>query len=100
MLFLRAVLSVGALLLCVGCGNTLYAGHANSAEERLEEAKQLGAEELAPYEYYYAKAHLEKATSEAAEAEYGNASDLAEISEAYSLKAVKLSKEARRASMS
>lgn len=94
--FLRAVLSVSALLLCVGCGNTLYAVRANSASERLEEARQLGAEELAPYEYFYAKAHLEKAASEAAEAEYGNASDLAQLSEEYANKAVKLSREARR----
>jgi hypothetical protein len=96
MLFFRAALSLGALLLCVGCGNTLYAVNANSAETRLEEAKQLGAEQLAPYEYYYAKAHLEKAMVEAAEAEYGTASDLAQISEEYSAKAVKLSREARR----
>ncbi len=96
MLTFRAALSVGALLLCVGCGNTLYAVDANSAEEKLEEARQLGAEELAPYEYYYAKAHLEKAASEAAEAEYGYASDLAEISEEYAIKAAKLSREARR----
>jgi hypothetical protein len=93
---LAAATSLGVLGFCVGCGNAIYAVHANAAEERVQEARQLGAEELAPYEYYYAKAHLEKAASEAAQAEYGNAADLAEISEEYANKAVKLSREARR----
>ena len=32
-----------------GCGNTLYAIDANSAASKLEEAKELGAEKLAPF---------------------------------------------------
>lgn len=79
-----------------GCGNGVYAVHANAAEERLQEARQLGAEELAPYEYYYAKAHLEKAATEAAQAEYGTAANLAEVSEEYAAKAVQVSRDARR----
>ncbi len=74
----------------------MYAINASSAQTRLEEAKQLGAEELAPYEYYYAKAHLEKAAQEAAQAEYGHATDLAAVSESYAKKAIRLSREARR----
>ena len=79
-----------------GCGNALYAIHANSAATRLEEAKQAGAEENAPYEYWYAKLHLEKASSEASEADYSDAAQLAEIAEEYATKAVRLSKEAKR----
>lgn len=79
-----------------GCGNTLYAIQANAASGRVEEAKELGAEKLAPYEYYYAKAHLEKAMSEAAAADYGDAADLAEIAEEYAEKAIRLSRDAHR----
>ena len=45
----------------------------NSAASRVEEAKALGAEQLAPYEYYYAKEHLQQAQVEAAEASYSDA---------------------------
>ena len=80
----------------MGCGNTLYAFAANSASSKVQEAEELGAAELAPYEYYYAKEHLEKAQSEAAEADYSDATNLAEISEEYADKAIRLSREAHR----
>lgn len=79
-----------------GCGNTLYAIQANSAASKLQEAQALGAEKYAPYEYYYAKEHLHKAETEAAEADYGDATDLAEASEQYAAKAIKLARQARR----
>jgi hypothetical protein len=79
-----------------GCGNTLYAIQANSASSKLAEAQELGAEKLAPYEYYYAKAHMEKAQEEAAAADYGDAADLAEVAEEYAEKAIRLSREAHR----
>jgi hypothetical protein len=79
-----------------GCGNTLYAIQANAASGKLEEAKELGAEKYAPYEYYYAKAHLDKAQYEAAEADYGDAADLAEVAEEFADKAIRLSREAHR----
>ncbi|HEY1535641.1 MAG TPA: DUF4398 domain-containing protein [Polyangiaceae bacterium] len=79
-----------------GCGNTLYAIQANSAASKLEEAQELGAEQYAPYEYFYAKEHLQKAQSEAAEADYSDAVDLAETSEEYAEKAVRLTREAHR----
>ena len=49
-----------AALGAVGCGNTLYAVQANAASSKLEEARELGAEKYAPYEYFFAKEHLEK----------------------------------------
>jgi hypothetical protein len=80
----------------VGCGNTLYAVQANSASGKLEEARELGAELYAPYEYYYAKEHLQKAQTEAAEADYGDAVELAEESKEYAERALRLTREARR----
>ena len=89
------ILIVAALVLS-GCGNTLYAIQANSASSKLEEARELGAEQYAPYEYYYAEEHLQKARSEAAEADYSDAVDLAETSEEFSDKAIRLTREAQR----
>ncbi|MBX3161525.1 MAG: DUF4398 domain-containing protein [Polyangiaceae bacterium] len=87
---------VAAVAPSVGCGNTLYAISANAASSKLEEARELNAEQYAPYEYYLAKEHLEKAQSEAAEADYSDASNLAEAAEGYADKAIRLSREARR----
>ncbi len=78
------------------CGNTLYAIQATSASAKLEEARKLGAEQSAPYQYFYAKEHLEKAQSEAAEADYSDAVDLAESSEEYAEQAIRRAREARR----
>jgi len=78
----------------VGCGNTLYAIQANSAAGKLEQARELGAEQSAPYEYFYAKEHLQKAQTEAAEADYSDAADLAEASAEYADKAIRRAHEA------
>jgi uncharacterized protein DUF4398 len=83
-------------LALVGCGNTLYSIQASSASGKLDEAHALGAEQSAPYEYYYAKEHLKKAQTEAAEADYSDAVELAEASEEYALRAIRLAREARR----
>jgi len=78
-----------------GCGSTLYSIQATSASGKLEQARELGAEQSAPYEYFYAKEHLQKAQSEAAEADYSDAVNLAEASEAYAEKAIRIAREAR-----
>jgi hypothetical protein len=62
---------------------------------RVAEAKELGAAKHAPYEYYYALAHLEKAKQEAAEADYGDAIELAATCSEFAQKAVDLSRHAR-----
>ena len=85
------VLGVAAVAGVAGCGGVYYAASVNGAASRLEQARQLGAETLAPYEYYYAKAHLEQAEVEASEASYGDASHYAETAEEYAQKAVELS---------
>jgi len=78
-----------------GCGSTLYSIQATSASGKLEQARELGAEQSAPYEYFYAKEHLQKAQSEAAEADYSDAVNLAEASEEYAEKAIRIAREAR-----
>lgn len=79
---------VGALLL--GCGNALYAARITQASEELARAEQLGAEARAPYEYHYALEHLRKARSEAMEADYGAALELARVAFDYASRAVTL----------
>ncbi|HET9953068.1 MAG TPA: DUF4398 domain-containing protein [Polyangiaceae bacterium] len=86
-------LSVSPLL---GCGHGLYALSINQAAAKLEEARELDAEHLAPYEFYMAKEHLAKARSEAAEAEYGDALDLSDAAAEYAEKASRLARDAHR----
>jgi hypothetical protein len=83
-----------AALLLPGCGNVLYAVRASSAEQRFEEARELGAQAAAPYEFYMAREHLEKAKLEAAEADYGDAARLSETAERFAEKAIELTRDA------
>lgn len=99
----RAILHLGFALTVLGlsasqsgCGHTLYVFQANSAASRLEEARELDAEKLAPYEFYYAQQHLEKAQEEAASADYSDANNLAEVAEEYADKAIRLARDAHR----
>jgi hypothetical protein len=80
-----------------GCGGVQYAISVNAAAARVEEAKAVGAEQLAPFEYYYAKEHLEQAQTEASEASYSDAANLAQEAESYANKAIELAQTARRA---
>jgi hypothetical protein len=91
--------SLGTAMWCLlsGCGGVHYAIVVNAASARVEEAKAVGAEQLAPYEYYYAREHLEQAQLEAAEASYSDAADLAQEAESYANKAIELAQTARRA---
>ena len=82
--------------LATGCGNAIYAVQASAASNKLEEARELGAEKLAPYEYYCAREYLLKAEEEAAEASYSDAKNLADESEEYAGKAILLSRDAHR----
>jgi hypothetical protein len=91
-----AVFAVTAAAFCMGCGGALYAIQVNSASSKVAQAKELGAEKLAPYEYFYASEHLNKAMSEAAEGDYSDANDFAGVAEEYADKAIKLAKEAHR----
>ncbi len=86
---LSSFASLVAIAVCaVGCGNSLYALRANAASSKLEEARSAGAEQRAPYEYTLAKEHLDKAMSEAAEADYGDAFTMANAAYDYADQAV------------
>ena len=89
-------LAVGSLAGLTGCGGVHYAIAVNSASSRVEEAKAVGAEQLAPYEYYYAKEHLEQAQVEASHANYSDAAHYAQTAEEYASKAIELAQTARR----
>ncbi len=84
----RALRKVALLLLATGCGHALYAVREHEASGKLEEAKELGAESRAPYEYTLAKEHLDKAMTEASEADYGDACELAQAATEYAQEAV------------
>ena len=92
------IVAVGATLssLLFGCGGVHYAIAVNSAASRVEEAKALGADQFAPYEYYFAKEHLQQAQIEAAEASYSDAANLAEEAEEHANTAIELTQKARR----
>jgi hypothetical protein len=78
---------LGAQLLG-GCGSVYYTVSVNAAQARVEQARALGAENSAPYEFYYAEEHLRQARVEAAEASYGDAAQYAETAEQYAQKAI------------
>ncbi|MDF2695065.1 MAG: hypothetical protein K0S65_3448 [Labilithrix sp.] len=92
---LVAMVCVGATQM--GCGGVYYAVSVNAAEARLEQARAMGAENAAPYEYYYAKEHLREAQLHASEASYGDAATYAETAETYAQKAIDLISASKRA---
>jgi len=71
-----------------GCGGVYYTVSVNAAQSRLEQARQMGAEQQAPYEYYFAREHLRQAQLEASEASYSDAAGYAETAELYAQKAI------------
>ncbi len=94
--FVFRALAFGAALCLGGCGHTIYAVNANTASAKLEEAHELGAELYAPYEFWFASEHLDKAQTEASEGDYGDAIELVNISEEYADKAIQLARDAHR----
>ena len=64
MRLLRASLALFALF-GTGCGGVWYTARINSVEGKVEQAKELGAETTAPYQYYSARERVEKAKEEA-----------------------------------
>ena len=89
-------LSLGALAAVVvvsslpsaGCGGIWYTARINSVEGKVEQAREIGAETLAPYEYFGAKENLLKAEEEASRAEYSDAITLLDKAEELALKAI------------
>ena len=93
--YLLAAMVVLTLALS-GCGGVYYAVSVNAAQARLEQARELGAESSAPYEYYNAREHLREAQLHAAEASYSDAATYAETAEAYAQKAIDLIQTSRK----
>lgn len=98
--------AIAVLLLCLlcllipvntGCGGVYYTVSINAAQTRLEQAREMGAETKAPFEYYYAREHLRQAQVEAAEASYSDAASMAETAETYAQKAIDRIQTARKA---
>lgn len=83
-----AAISCSVLWLSTGCGGVYYTVSINAAQTRLEQAREMGAETKAPFEYYYAREHLRQAQVEAAEASYSDAASMAETAETYAQKAI------------
>jgi hypothetical protein len=93
LLFVGGAAWVGAL---TGCGGIHYSIEVNSAAARVEEARALGADQLAPYEYYFAKEHLQQAQIEASQASYSDAVNLAQEAEDHANTAIELTQKALR----
>jgi hypothetical protein len=85
---LSVLAMVGATLGVSGCGGVYYTVSINAAQGRLEQARQMGAETQAPYEYYFAREHIRQAQVEASEASYSDAAGYAETAELYAQKAI------------
>jgi hypothetical protein len=66
------------------------------ATRAVEQAREAGAAEHAPYEYHYANEHLRKAREEAAEAAYEDAVRYADVAEEYGVKARDLARRRMR----
>jgi hypothetical protein len=92
------LLAVLCMLPAFGCGGVYSTISINAAQSRLEQARAMGAESAAPYEYYYAREHLRQAQVEASEASYGDAASYAETAEAYAQKAIDQIQAAKRSS--
>ena len=93
---LLALFVIAALPAVSGCGGVYYTVTVTAAQTRLEQARQMGAESQAPFEYYFAREHLHQAQVEAAEASYGDAASYAETAELYAQKAIDQMQSAKR----
>ncbi|MFI5298099.1 MAG: DUF4398 domain-containing protein [Polyangiales bacterium] len=85
---LRLFAVSGAAWMIAGCGGVLYTAKINAVEAKVENAKELGAEASAPYEYYSARERVQKAKEEASRADYQDAVDLLDEAETFADKAV------------
>ncbi len=74
----------------------MYTARINSVEGKVEHAKEVQAEQYAPYFYYSAKERVLKAREEAARADYGDALDLLDEAENDALKAIEQAEAVRK----
>jgi hypothetical protein len=89
-----AVLAVLVAFGC-GCGPVMYTSNIRSAEQKLQLAREENARWYAPYEYYFAEAHLQQSERLAAESEYEDAIRYAKIAEDFSGRALEITRRKR-----
>jgi hypothetical protein len=83
--------------LLAGCGPALYTAGIRSAELKLQSARDENARWYAPYEFYFAEAHLQQAREEAAQASYEDAIRFAKTARDYSERALEITRQRRKA---
>lgn len=91
----RAALLAVLLMLGFGCGPVSYTTNIRSAEQKLQLAREENARWYAPYEYYFAEAHLQQSERLAAESEYEDAIRYAKIAEDFSGRALEITRRKR-----
>jgi hypothetical protein len=80
-----------------GCGPALYTASIRTAERRLDQARDENARWYAPYDYYFAEAHLQQAEIEAADASYEDAIRYAKTAEEFGSRALAIARRQREA---
>lgn len=88
--------ALACFLAAGGCGPVLYTTEVDSAESAVEAAREHNARWYAPYEYYYAEAHLEKAREEAASSDYEDAIRFAKVATEYGQRALRIAERQER----
>ena len=83
--------------LTTGCGPALYTSGIRTAELKLQSARDENARWYAPYEYYFAEAHLQQAREEAAQASYEDAIRYAKTARDFSDRALTITQRRRQA---
>ncbi len=91
-----AGLALALAMVLGGCGPMIYSVNVMPAARVVEQAEEAGAAEYAPYEYHYARAHLEQARHDAGEAAYQDAIHNAKVAEEYGVKARDLARRRMR----
>jgi hypothetical protein len=89
-------LVLGWLLAGAACGPVLYTTEVDSAESVVAQARERNARWYAPYEYYYAEAHLKKAREEAATSDYEDAIRFAKVATEYGQRALRVAERQER----
>jgi len=87
---------VAAACLFGGCGPVEYSAVILDAHSAMAEAREADAHIHAPYEYYYAREHIQKAREEAGYADYQAAVQFGRTAEEYALKARDIARRRRR----
>ena len=86
---MRSLLAVTLCLaaLAMSCGPVQYSHHILQASGVLAEAEELEAAEEAPYEYHYAREHLDQARREVGYSDFQEAVKCARVAREYGEKA-------------